>query len=203
MSGNVRQGTVAAFAVDNVDTDVIIPMEPLLSVPRSELGKHAFEALRYRPDGTANPEFALNATRFAGASILVGGRNFGCGSSREGAVHALAEMGFDVVVASSFGDIFLANCVKNSMVPALVSADDLARLHALLAGSDQPVVGRLDLDTMQLTIGELTVTAHLDRALRDQLDGGDEVVRTLAHAARIEAFQLADRARRPWIWANA
>lgn len=199
-TAGTREGVVAAWAADNVDTDLIIPMEPLLSVPRAELGRHAFRAVRYAPGGTPNPDFVLNQARFAGASILVAGRNFGCGSSREGAVHALAGMGFDVVVASSFGDIFLGNCVKNSVVPLQVAAADLQHLHDAVAATPTPVRGSLDLATMELTVGPVRVPGHLDPALRERLDGGDEIDLTLRHAARIAAFQARDRVARPWIW---
>ena len=200
MSERTRSGVVAALEADNVDTDLIIPMGALLTARRSDLGRHAFESIRYAADGTPDPGFALNDPRFAGASILLAGRNFGCGSSREGAVHALAGMGFDVVVASSFGDIFLANCVKNSVVPAQLDETELRGLHRSVAGSTGPVDGSLDLDSMQLTIGATTVPVHLDASLLDRLAGDDEIARTRTFDDRIDAFRRADRRARPWIW---
>src|SRR4029079_3748897 len=98
--------TAAPIMKANIDTDVIIPAKRLVGHKREELAAFAFEALRYRPDGSDNPDFVLNMPRYRGASVLITGENFGCGSSRESAVWAMAGFGFRCVIAPSFGDIF-------------------------------------------------------------------------------------------------
>src|SRR5688572_29589168 len=110
----ILTGVAAPLARENVDTDLIIPIKRLVSLEHVDLGKWAFEAIRYRPDGTENPDFVLNQSPFRGASILIAHRNFGCGSSREGAVVAIRAMGIRCVIAPSFGDIFFNNCFQNS-----------------------------------------------------------------------------------------
>jgi 3-isopropylmalate/(R)-2-methylmalate dehydratase small subunit len=103
-------GVAAPLMKANIDTDVIIPVKRLIGYQRHELGAFAFEAYRYRPDGSENPEFVLNQPRYRDAKILVTGENFGCGSSRESAVWALASFGFRCIIAPGFGDIFAKQC---------------------------------------------------------------------------------------------
>ena len=106
---------------ENIDTDVIIPINRLVgNAVRGSLGKWGFTALRYKPDGSENSEFILNREPYRGAQILITGVNFGCGSSREGAVWALQEMGIRCVVGSSFGDIFFNNCFQNGLLPVVL-----------------------------------------------------------------------------------
>lgn len=121
---------------ENVDTDVIIRIERLVSLENVDLGKWAFELLRYRPDGSENPDFILNQPRYRASRILLAGRNFGCGSSREGAVVAVLGMGIRCVIAPSFGDIFFGNCFQNGVLPIALPQAEIdklaqeARLHA-------------------------------------------------------------------------
>jgi len=110
----------------DIDTDVIIRIEPLLAVEKPALGAHAFGSLRYRSDGSEDPAFILNREPYRRAIILLAGENFGCGSSREGAVWALAGLGLRCIVAPSFGDIFYNNCFQNGLLPAIVAADAIA-----------------------------------------------------------------------------
>jgi 3-isopropylmalate/(R)-2-methylmalate dehydratase small subunit len=106
----------ASWPRPNVDTDVIIRVERCARVPKEELGRWAFEAVRYLPDGAEDPDFVLNRTPWREARILVAGENFGCGSSREMAVWALAGMGMRCVIAPSFGEIFYGNCFQNGLL---------------------------------------------------------------------------------------
>jgi len=108
---------------DNVDTDQIIPARYLTTTSRDGLGPHAFHDWRYGLDGAPDPRFVLNTPPAAGARVLVAGHNFGCGSSREHAVWALADFGFEAVIARSFADIFRANALKNGVVPVAVAED--------------------------------------------------------------------------------
>ena len=135
---SIRPFTVVSGAAPylpraNIDTDVIIRIERLTSLPKEQLGPYAMEALRYRADGSDDPDFILNRLTFRGAPILLAGDNFGCGSSREGAVWALQGIGVRCVVAPSFGDIFYSNCFQNGVLPIRLPAPEVEALAAACA----------------------------------------------------------------------
>jgi 3-isopropylmalate/(R)-2-methylmalate dehydratase small subunit len=186
----------------NIDTDVIIRIERLVgNSVRGTLGKWAFGSLRYLPDGSENPEFVLNREPYRQAEILVTGPNFGCGSSREGAVWALQEMGIRAVIGSGFGDIFFANCFQNGILPIVVDktiVDSLATEVENTQGA-----GRIGVDLQEQIITSPSGTRHrfeIDpRRRAGLLEGLDEVALTLQRDHEIRAFQAADRAERPWI----
>src|SRR5690348_623553 len=119
-------GKVAPLYRANVDTDQIIPKQFLKRIEKTGFGEFLFNDWRRSPEGIPNPDFVLNQSRYSGASILVAGKNFGCGSSREHAVWALADFGFRAVIASSFADIFANNCVKNGVLTVVVSEEEAA-----------------------------------------------------------------------------
>jgi len=119
---------VAPLLADNIDTDQIIPARFLKVTESQGLGTHLFEDLRKSPDGSPKPDFFMNSPVYAGAAILLAGRNFGCGSSREHAPWALAGWGIRVVLASSFADIFRANAMKNGLLPVILGEETLATL---------------------------------------------------------------------------
>jgi 3-isopropylmalate/(R)-2-methylmalate dehydratase small subunit len=121
-------GKAAPLYRTNVDTDQIIPKQFLKRIERTGFGEFLFNDWRRSPDGKPDPSFALNQSRYAGASILVAGKNFGCGSSREHAVWALADFGFRAVIASSFADIFANNCVKNGVLTVVLTEEETAEL---------------------------------------------------------------------------
>src|SRR5215813_218396 len=124
----IHTGLVAPLDRANIDTDQIIPKQFLKRIERTGSGKFLFYDWRYLPDGSINPEFTLNHPRFAGASILLAGKNFGCGSSREHAPWALAEYGFRAIIAPSFADIFSNNCLKNGLLPITLNQADVTEL---------------------------------------------------------------------------
>jgi 3-isopropylmalate/(R)-2-methylmalate dehydratase small subunit len=186
----------------NVDTDVIIRIERLLgNSVRGTLGKFAFGSLRYLPDGSENSEFILNREPYRQAEILVTGPNFGCGSSREGAVWALQEMGIRAVIGSGFGDIFFANCFQNGILPIVVDKDIVDRLAAEVEHTQG--AGRIGIDLQEQTITSPSGNRHhfeIDpRRRAGLLEGLDEVALTLQRDEEIRAFQTSDRAARPWI----
>lgn len=195
------EGTAAAFAQPNVDTDVIIRVERLMSHGPGELGPYCFESLRYRPDGSEAPDFALNQPRARGASILLAGENFGCGSSREAAVWSLMDSGIRCVIAPSFGDIFYNNSLQNGLLPVSLPAAEVQRLAAELAASDTP---RMSVDL----VSERIVSANgreiafaIDPEHRDNLLAGlDEIGVTAKSEPQIAEFQAQDRDQRPWIY---
>ncbi|MCK9513903.1 MAG: 3-isopropylmalate dehydratase small subunit [Pigmentiphaga sp.] len=196
-------GTAAPLPLDNVDTDMIIRVEPLFSgVPREQLGAHALAALRYRPDGSADPDFVLNRPEYADATILVTGSNFGCGSSREGAVWALAGLGIRAVVAPGFGEIFFNNCFENGLLPIRLAANIVRRLQRQLA---EGLHGRrlgIDLERCELTAPDGEVLSFAVPRLKREalLEGLDSIAVTQKRDARIAAYQDRERQRRPWLF---
>jgi len=186
----------------NIDTDVVIRIERLVgNSVRGTLGKWAFGALRYLPDGSENPEFILNREPYRQAEILVTGPNFGCGSSREGAVWALQEMGIRAIVGSGFGDIFFANCFQNGILPIVVDKEIVDGLAAEVEHTQG--AGRISVDLEEQTITSPSGTRHrfeIDpRRRAGLLEGLDEIASTLRRDEQIRAFQAADRTERPWI----
>lgn len=186
----------------NIDTDVIIRIERLVgNSVRGTLGKWAFGSLRYLADGSENPEFILNREPYRQAEVLVTGPNFGCGSSREGAVWSLQELGIRALIGSSFGDIFFANCFQNGILPIVVDKAIVDGLAAEIEATQG--AGRIGID-----LREQTITSPLGKQHRFEIDprrrgglleGLDEVASTLRRDHEILAFQAADRAARPWI----
>ena len=124
----VHTGLVAPLDRANVDTDQIIPKQFLKRVARTGFGEFLFHDWRYDEDGRPKPSFVLNESRYAGASVLVAGRNFGCGSSREHAPWALFEYGFRAIIAPSFADIFANNCTKNGVLPVALTDEETAEI---------------------------------------------------------------------------
>ena len=183
----------------NIDTDAIIRIERLRDLPRDQLGPYAFEMKRYRPDGTEVPDFVLNQEPYRRAQIILGGRNFACGSSREAAVWALWGFGVRCVVAPSFGPIFFTNCFQNGMLPVVLPAAQLEAL-ARQAGSGAPVTVDLAAQHVVPPVGEPMPfrTAPLRREAL--LEGLDELGQTRKREPEIAAWQARDRAARPWIW---
>ncbi len=193
-------GPAAPLMRDNIDTDMIIRVEKLTGLPRGQMGPWAFETLRYQPDGSENPEFVLNQPPFRDAPILLAGANFGCGSSREGAVWALMGTGVRCVIAPSFGDIFYGNCFQNGLLPVRLPQPDVARLAEACAGGNARVTVDLRRQVVVFPHGE-EVAFDIEPIRRDaMLDGLDEIGLTLKHADAIAAFQSGDRTTRPWVW---
>ena len=194
-------GTAAPLMRDNIDTDIVIRIERLTGTTRESMGEWAFEALRYRPDGSENPDFVLNQAPFRDAPILIAGANFGCGSSREGAVWAMMGTGLRCVIAASFGDIFFNNCFQNGMLPVRLPADDVARLAEQCAGGNARVTVDLRRQVVVFPHGE-EVQFEIEAMRRDALlKGLDEIGLTLKHAEAIAAYQSNDRVARPYVWA--
>ncbi|MEO8203135.1 MAG: 3-isopropylmalate dehydratase small subunit [Betaproteobacteria bacterium] len=186
----------------NVDTDLIIRVERCAKVEKDGLGRYAFEMARFLPDGSDNPEFPLNQDPFRQAQILVGSINFGCGSSREMAVWAIAGMGIRCVIAPSFGDIFFGNCFQNGLLPIVLPQDAVEKLGAALAAD--PANARLTVDLARQKViapdgGEIGFDIEPLRK-KALLDGLDEIGLTRLREDEIAAFQHKDRRERPWIY---
>jgi 3-isopropylmalate/(R)-2-methylmalate dehydratase small subunit len=181
----VRSRTVVLPAT-NIDTDQIIPARFLTTTTRAGLGRHLFTDWRYAPDGTPRPEFALNRTEAAGCSILVAGRNFGCGSSREHAPWALIDHGIRAVVSTEIADIFRSNALKNGLLPIVVE-EATSRWLIDHPGADVTI----DVETATLSLPDGTaVKFPLEPFARFcLLNGVDELGFLLARVPQIEAFE--------------
>lgn len=186
------------LTLPNINTDQILPAR-YLKWPRSAgLGRVLFQDLRYDADGTERPDFPLNRPIWRNAKILIGGRNFGGGSSREAAVYALYDAGIRCVIAPSFGDIFTQNSVKNGLLTAIVTEMDAADLAAVVAAKpDQPIA--IDLEEQSIACGNRTYAFVVDPVSRNQLlNGWDDIDLTDRYRDQIAAFKSQDRKRRPW-----
>jgi 3-isopropylmalate/(R)-2-methylmalate dehydratase small subunit len=186
----------------NVDTDLIIRVERCAKVEKSGLGQYAFEMARFLPDGSENPGFPLNQAPFRKAQILVGNINFGCGSSREMAVWAIAGMGIRCVIAPSFGDIFFGNCFQNGLLPIILPQAEVEKLGASLAADPTRATVTVDLVRQKVIAPDGHEIGFEIEPLRKKalLEGLDEIGLTQLREAQIAAFQQKDRERRPWVY---
>ena len=188
----------------NVDTDAIIPSREMKTVSKTGLAAGLFAGWRYRQIGgrEPNPDFVLNRRGFAAARILLGGDNFGCGSSREHAVWALHEYGFRAVIAPSFAPIFYNNCIRNGIVPVRLPAATIAALAAQVDAAAGTSHLTVDLAAQQVRAADgATYAFDIEPEARDMLlEGLDGIDLTLKHRAAIAAFAQWDRAARPWIY---
>lgn len=207
-----EQGIVAPLDRSNVDTDLIIPKQFLKSIKRTGFGDNLFDELRYLDEGflgqdinkrPKNPDFVLNQARYAGATILLARKNFGCGSSREHAPWALEEYGFRTVIAPSFADIFYNNCFKNGMLPVVLSESDVDDLfNECFANVGYQLTVDLQNQTVISPNGgqyHFEIDAFRKHCL---LNGLDDIGLTLQHADDIKAFEEKAKADRPWVFAE-
>ena len=203
-------GLVAPLDRANVDTDAIIPKQFLKSIKRSGFGVNLFDEWRYLDHGEPgqdhaqrprNPQFVLNDPRYAGASILLARRNFGCGSSREHAPWALADFGFHAIVAPSYADIFYNNCYKNGLLPIVLPESQVDRLFAdTLAFPGFKLTIDLDRQLVGTPDGGLAFAFDVEPFRKHcLLNGLDEIGLTLTHADAIRAFEAKRLADQPWI----
>jgi 3-isopropylmalate/(R)-2-methylmalate dehydratase small subunit len=206
--------TATALPLDraNVDTDAIIPKQYLKSIRRSGFGPFLFDDWRYLDAGSleidpaqrrANPDFVLNHPAHRGARILLARENFGCGSSREHAVWALADYGFRCVIAPSFADIFFSNCFKNAMLPVALTATQVDALFAAVA-ADPALPITVDLAAQEVRAAATVSRFAVDGFRKDcLLRGLDEIGLTLQHADDIRAYEARRRSEAPWLFGAA
>ena len=191
-----QEGLVAPLDRANVDTDQIIPKQFLKRIERTGFGEFAFFDWRYLEDGVPNPDFILNQDRYRDASILVGGGNFGSGSSREHAPWALMEMGFRAIIASSFADIFRNNCMQNGLLPVILDSSEVDTVMArALRGSGYSAT--VDLESQTVTDDQgLDASFEVDPFRKNSLlKGLDDVGITLYYEDSIESFESNRAAR--------
>jgi 3-isopropylmalate/(R)-2-methylmalate dehydratase small subunit len=185
-----HKGRVAPLHRANVDTDQIIPKQFLKRIERTGFGEFLLYDWRRTSDGKHDPSFVLNHPRYAGASVLVAGKNFGCGSSREHAVWALEDFGFRVLIAPSFADIFANNCVKNGVLTVVLSEDEVAKIAERASELDGYEI-TVDLEQRKVHDGHgLSASFEIDEFTRHcLLEGLDDIGLTLQHDSEIAAYE--------------
>ncbi len=209
-SFTVHRGLVAPLDRANVDTDAIIPKQFLKSIKRSGFGPNLFDEWRYLDRGEPgmdnsrrplNPDFALNQSRYQGASILLARKNFGCGSSREHAPWALEDYGFRAIIAPSFADIFFVNCFKNGLLPIRLSESDVGWLFDQVnAFSGFELVIDLPAQQVRTVDGARSFAFDIDPFRKECLLGGlDEIGLTLEHADAIREYESRRLVQQPWL----
>ena len=191
-------GTTALLERDSVDTDQIIPKQFLKRIERTGYGDFLFFDWRFDAQGRPNSAFALNAPQYAGASILITGKNFGCGSSREHAVWALRDYGFCAVLALSFADIFVNNCVRNGLLPVALSPAEIADLTSR-ARLTTPLTLTVDLEHCRVSTEDGFKAEFQIQPFRRMclLEGLDEIGMTLKHESEIAAYEASKPSRIP------
>jgi 3-isopropylmalate/(R)-2-methylmalate dehydratase small subunit len=195
-------GRVAPLDRANVDTDAIIPKQFLRKIERTGFGKHLFHEWRYLDyEGTQpDPDFVLNKPEHRGASVLLTRDNFGCGSSREHAPWALADHGFQVIVAPSFADIFYTNCVKNGILLAPIKSEEVQELFSeVLHHPDMEITADLEKQTITSSGGRIYTFAVDAFSKHCLLNGLDHIGWTLQFTKRIESYEDSLKATRPWL----
>jgi 3-isopropylmalate/(R)-2-methylmalate dehydratase small subunit len=182
----------------NLNTDQILPARYLKWTRAMGIGKVLFQDLRFDAAGHENPDFPLNKPAWRDAKIVVGARNFGCGSSREAAVYALYDYGIRCVIAPSFGDIFSGNAVQNGLLTAIVTDEEAAEIMAALSGHPElPLT--VDLERQTIVCGNRSYSFTIDPVRRTRLlNGWDDIALTERYRDQISAFKAKDRNARPW-----
>lgn len=193
------EGRAAALRIENLDTDQIMPKQFLRGIDKSGLKEGLLYDLRFDASGQPRPDFVLNREAYAGASILIGGSNFGCGSSREHAVWGLQQFGIRAIVASSYAEIFHSNAMNNRLLLVTLSPDEIARL---MNDADDPAANSVTIDIGTQTLRSRSVQARfelLPRHRRMFLEGLDSIGLSLTYQDQIAAFARRHWTRAPWL----
>ena len=200
------KAVAAPLLLPNIDTDVIIPSREMKGVGKTGLSVGMFANWRYSDPAKRieNPDFILNRVAYRGAKVLIAGKNFGCGSSREHAVWAMAEYGFRAILAPSFGAIFYGNCVRNGILPLVLPEDLVANFAEMV--TLEPARNLIEIDLPRQTVCVTDGAVHVfsvARADKEMLvEGLDSVDLTLRGAGEIDTFEHNDRTIRPWVYAS-
>ena len=187
----------AYLPIVNIDTDMIIPKQFLKTIKRTGLGKNLFYEMRYDEKGEVNNDFILNQNPFNNSKILIAGKNFGCGSSREHAPWALLDFGITCVISSSFADIFFNNCFKNGILPIILDEDKIKELSEYANRKEEISV---DLNEEKIIYGNNEVTFEVDKFKKKcLLEGLDDIALSLKKSEKIEKFEKNLKNQKPWI----
>ena len=197
---NTFKGIAAPFKVLNVDTDKIIPKQFLTTIKRTGLGKHVFDEMRYKKDGSENPNFVLNQKPYDKSNILIAGDNFGCGSSREHAPWALKDFGIKCIISTSFADIFYNNSFKNGLLPIMVTKDERDALLEDAKDKENPEI-EIDLENQEIRRpngGKIKFKIDPFRK-KCLLEGLDDIGLTELHENKIKSFEESRSTKHPWL----
>ena len=195
---NTFKGIAAPFNILNVDTDKIIPKQFLTTIKRTGLGKHVFDEMRYKKDGSENPNFVLNQKPYDKSNILIAGDNFGCGSSREHAPWALKDFGIKCIISTSFADIFYNNSFKNGLLPIMVTKDERDVLLEDAKDKENPEI-EIDLENQEIRRpngGKIKFKIDPFRK-KCLLEGLDDIGLTELHENKIKSFEESRSTKHP------
>tara|TARA_B100000989_G_scaffold239228_1_gene186114 strand:+ start:209 stop:814 length:606 start_codon:yes stop_codon:yes gene_type:complete len=188
----------AYLPIVNIDTDMIIPKQFLKTIKRTGLGKSLFFEMRYDNNGKEIKEFILNNEPYKNSNILIAGKNFGCGSSREHAPWALLDFGITCVISSSYADIFYNNCFKNGILPITISDEKIKELAEYSKRKEEISV---DLVEQKIKFGNNEINFEIDDFKKEcLLEGYDDIALSLNHKSKIQSFEKKIKSERPWIF---
>ena len=197
---NTFKGIAAPFNILNVDTDKIIPKQFLTTIKRTGLGKHVFDEMRYKKDGSENADFVLNQKPYDKSNILIAGDNFGCGSSREHAPWALKDFGIKCIISTSFADIFYNNSFKNGLLPIMVTNDERDALLEDAKDRENPEI-EIDLENQEIRRPNGAKIKFKIDPFRKKclLEGLDDIGLTELHENKIKSFEENRSNKHPWL----
>ena len=194
---NILKGIPANLPMINVDTDMIIPKQFLKTIKRTGLGKNLFYEMRYDENGKKNKDFVLDKEPYNNSPILLVGKNFGCGSSREHAPWALLDFGIKCVISPSFADIFYNNCFKNGMLPIVL---DEKKIEELIQYSERKEKIEINLEEQKVIFGNNKINFEIDPFKKKcLLNGLDDIALSLEKTAKIASYEDKLKKNRPWI----
>ena len=195
---NTLKSVPAYLPIVNIDTDMIIPKQFLKTIKRTGLGKNLFFEMRYDDNGKEIDEFTLNKKPFNNSKILIAGKNFGCGSSREHAPWALLDVGITCVISSSFADIFYSNCFKNGILPIILDEEKIKELSEYAIRKEEILV---DLNEEKVVYGNNEVKFKVDSFKKKcLLEGLDDIALSLKKSDKIGIFEKNLKNKKPWIF---
>ena len=188
----------AYLPIVNIDTDMIIPKQFLKTIKRTGLGKNLFFEMRYDDQGNEIKDFVLNQKPFSQSKILIAGKNFGCGSSREHAHWALLDFGITCVISSSYADIFYNNCFKNGILPIKIDEDKIKQISEYSIRKEEI---KIDLNEQKIIFGNNEIKFELDQFKKKCLiEGLDDISLSLEKSEKIETFEKKLKTSKPWIF---
>ena len=200
---NTFKGIAAPFNILNVDTDKIIPKQFLTTIKRTGLGKHVFDEMRYKKDGSENPNFVLNQKPYDKSNILIAGDNFGCGSSREHAPWALKDFGIKCIISTSFADIFYNNSFKNGLLPIMVTKDERDALLEDAKDKENPEI-EIDLENQEIRRpngAKIKFNIDLFRK-KCLLEGLDDIDLSMEKISKVDVYEKKLLNTKPWVLNN-
>ena len=195
---NTLKSIPAYLPIVNIDTDMIIPKQFLKTIKRTGLGKNLFFEMRYDDEGNEIDNFVLNQNPFNNSKILIAGKNFGCGSSREHAPWALLDFGITCVISSSFADIFYSNCFKNGILPIILDDNKIKELSEYAKRKEEIFI---DLNEEKIIYGNSETKFKVDSFKKKcLLEGLDDIALSLKKSDKIKIFEKDLKVKKPWIF---